>query len=193
LDYRLDWNRSLIAFLAVASLIVGPWLSLSATSGNSIDYKIFSVVASTETGDLKASYPEMLLRYEEGEKSIDVTLAAKLAQYMKLFQIWAVVTITLFIFSAFIENHKKLYLATGASLLLMAFAFLLVAYHITSSLNIVNSIQDLLFGKVVKIQVAFVRAYLTLQIGWSWIMALIAGALMTLYAWKYRYWRLVGI
>lgn len=194
LDYKLNWERSIITFLAVASLLVGPWLSLSA-SGGSIDYKIFSVVASSSSGleDMKFSYPEMVLRYQEGnEKGLETVLATELAKYMRIFQAWAFVTIGLFAFSAFIENQKKLYLAAGGSLLLMAFAFLLVAYHVTSSLGLADSIQDLIFGKAIKVKVVFARAYLTLQIGWSWIMAIIAGTLQTLYGWKYRYWKLVA-
>ena len=191
--YRFDTFRAVIALLALGGLIFAPWLSLTATTGNSIDYKIFKVTASTDSGDLTASYPEMVLRYQEGEKSIDVALASKLAPYMKIFQMLAMATLGLLAFLVFAENQKRLYLASGVLLIGMVLGYLVIAYHITSSLHLIGSILDLIFGKALKVQVAFLRTYLTLQLGWGWWLTALAGIMMLVYGWRYRYWKLVAM
>lgn len=185
----METGRAVVAILAILSLVLPYWATLSAGSASE-DMGLFKVEASLHGSDYQESHSwaEIRVMYQNVQK---LTPEAKLLKYItnhiQPLQILAIITGILFAVSIFVDRNLKLYYAAGISMLLLNVGTLAVFYQALGQVG-KYSVLDLFTGAVVVTPGLVGKVYLTFQLSTLWYVALVSGILMILYARNYYRW-----
>ncbi|ABN58508.1 conserved hypothetical protein [Pyrococcus abyssi virus 1] len=185
----METGRTIVALLAILSLLLPYWATLSAGVASE-DLGIFRVEASAHGTDLKESHSwaEIRVMYQNvGKLTPEAKILKYVAEHIQPLQVLAIVTGILFAVSIFIDRNLKLYYAAGASMLVLVMGTVVIFYQALSQVG-KYSVLDLFTGAVVVTPGILGKVYLTFQLSTLWYVALVSGILMILYARNYYHW-----